>query len=210
MEDNSQEKIWFYAKRYGFGWGMPASWEGWIVLITYMAILIGGVFVIPMMYYAIAAVCATLMLFLILFWKGEKLQWRFGKNDQFSPKQIKVFSLLVHLLLSPLILTLGIWLYCNPPQDIGNLGYRTPTSMQNDVMWDEAQVYSSKVMIIAASISLLIQIISYFSMKPEMSLLVSVVGMVLAIVLVIPLTELHLQNYELKINPGLQLELVDP
>lgn len=26
------KKIWFPAKRYGWGWGLPVTWQGWVVL----------------------------------------------------------------------------------------------------------------------------------------------------------------------------------
>ena len=29
---NEPEKYWFPAKRYGWGWGLPSTWQGWIVL----------------------------------------------------------------------------------------------------------------------------------------------------------------------------------
>jgi len=32
-------KLWFKAKRYGWGW-TPACWQGWLVLGVYFAVLI--------------------------------------------------------------------------------------------------------------------------------------------------------------------------
>ncbi|MFZ4605327.1 MAG: hypothetical protein ACOYM5_03635 [Caulobacter sp.] len=32
-------KPWFTAKRFGYGSGMPCSWEGWTVLIGYLAVV---------------------------------------------------------------------------------------------------------------------------------------------------------------------------
>ena len=205
MENQDQVKYWFYAKRYGFGWGLPASWEGWVVFIGYLATMIGCPFILPIIYFPMVVISATALLIWICFKKGEKLQWRFGSKDQFSPKQVKVFSVFAHILMSPLILALGIWLYCNPPQDIGHFGYRTPTSMQNDIMWDEAQIYSARVLIIAACISLTYQTISFFTMKPEISLITSSMVMVFCIVIVLPLTELHLKNFETVDNTKVNL-----
>ena len=30
MSNNKQ--YWFRAKRYGWGWGLPIAWQGWVVL----------------------------------------------------------------------------------------------------------------------------------------------------------------------------------
>ena len=205
--ENEQNKIWFHAKRYGFGWGLPASWEGWIVFTVYLAIIIGGPFIMPIMIYPVAAILATGILFVILFKKGEKLAWRFGDKDKFSTKQIKTFSILAHLLMSPLILAMGIWMYCSPPRDIGNIGYRTPASMQDDITWDEAQRYSSRLMIIAGVVTLIYQAISFVIMKPEASLISSALVMVMAVMLVIPITEYHLKNFDP--DPGTKIYEID-
>lgn len=34
-EMDSQNKYWFPAKRYGWGWGLPVRWEGWVCLAIY-------------------------------------------------------------------------------------------------------------------------------------------------------------------------------
>ena len=32
---------WFRAKRYGYGAGLPFKWQGWVLLLTHMAMMIG-------------------------------------------------------------------------------------------------------------------------------------------------------------------------
>ena len=39
MSDETK-RYWFPAKRYGWGWGPPATWQGWAVLILWLAVLI--------------------------------------------------------------------------------------------------------------------------------------------------------------------------
>ena len=34
-------KPWFRVKRFGYGAGMPVSWEGWVVLAVFLAIAVG-------------------------------------------------------------------------------------------------------------------------------------------------------------------------
>lgn len=35
-------KPWFNPKRYGYGAGLPCSWEGWLLMAGYLAIILGG------------------------------------------------------------------------------------------------------------------------------------------------------------------------
>lgn len=40
------DKIWFKRKRFGWGW-YPASWEGWLVTVVYIALVVGFTMTIP-------------------------------------------------------------------------------------------------------------------------------------------------------------------
>lgn len=33
---------WFRAKRYGYGAGLPFKWQGWVMLLSHMAVIIGA------------------------------------------------------------------------------------------------------------------------------------------------------------------------
>ncbi|MGA2230480.1 MAG: hypothetical protein ABSH22_06240 [Tepidisphaeraceae bacterium] len=73
---------WFHAKRYGWGWGLPASWQGWIVLITWIGIVSVGSPLLasrsmPLFFVFIALMCAVILA--ICFAKGEPPKWRWGK-----------------------------------------------------------------------------------------------------------------------------------
>ncbi|WP_165188096.1 hypothetical protein [Caulobacter soli] len=35
-------KPWFRVKRYGFGAGLPCSWEGWLMTAGFMALVLGS------------------------------------------------------------------------------------------------------------------------------------------------------------------------
>jgi uncharacterized membrane protein len=35
-------KPWFRVKRFGYGAGLPCSWEGWAVVTVFLAVVIGG------------------------------------------------------------------------------------------------------------------------------------------------------------------------
>jgi hypothetical protein len=42
-----QPRYWFPAKRYGWGWGLPSTWEGWVVLAVYLALLVALCVLVP-------------------------------------------------------------------------------------------------------------------------------------------------------------------
>jgi hypothetical protein len=35
----NEDSEWFAAKRYGFGAGLPISWQGWAVMLSFLAIV---------------------------------------------------------------------------------------------------------------------------------------------------------------------------
>ncbi|RYY79038.1 MAG: hypothetical protein EOO69_08440 [Moraxellaceae bacterium] len=74
---SSAQKIWFPAKRYGLGWGVPVAWQGWVVIISYFILLLGGViwlfFTQNTIYYMVYIFTITAILILICFIKGERL-----------------------------------------------------------------------------------------------------------------------------------------
>lgn len=78
------KKIWFHAKRYGWGWGWPACWQGWIVLLVYLGLMIlgAGVFLKKdtESFFLVYVVVLSIGLFLICWWKGEPPRWRWGKD----------------------------------------------------------------------------------------------------------------------------------
>jgi hypothetical protein len=41
-----EPNYWFPAKRYGWGWGFPGTWQGWVVIIGYVALIVAGAIVI--------------------------------------------------------------------------------------------------------------------------------------------------------------------
>jgi hypothetical protein len=73
-------KLWFPAKRYGWGWGFPTAWQGWAILATFFALLtVGGLVVLPGYGIAFfvgytAMLCALLVA--VCWVKGERPRWR--------------------------------------------------------------------------------------------------------------------------------------
>ncbi len=75
--------FWFRAKRYGFGWGPPARWQGWAVLAVYFGMLFGGISYFATRHDDAAllgyVVLLTIVLLAIIIVTGERpLRWRWG------------------------------------------------------------------------------------------------------------------------------------
>ena len=85
MSSTDTPKYWFPAKRYGWGWGLPCSWQGWIVFIAYFALIIGGIpwIKIPKgdFAYIAYALALTIILIVICWITGEPPRWRWGARD---------------------------------------------------------------------------------------------------------------------------------
>jgi drug/metabolite transporter (DMT)-like permease len=76
---------WFAVKRYGWGWGMPVRWQGWLVLFGYLGLVYAGIyFIAPSRSARVLALYLfglTVLLVVILAWKGERpLRWRWGEE----------------------------------------------------------------------------------------------------------------------------------
>jgi hypothetical protein len=37
---SKENHYWFRAKRYGLGWGLPCSWQGWTFFLIWLAVLV--------------------------------------------------------------------------------------------------------------------------------------------------------------------------
>lgn len=69
------QQYWFPAKRYGWGWGVPQTWQGCLVLISYLVVVLApamllngdGVGVATL----VVVMVATPLLVGVCFLKGE-------------------------------------------------------------------------------------------------------------------------------------------
>lgn len=79
---SSKPRYWFPAKRYGWGWGPPTAWQGWVVIAVFGGLAVAGVFVFPPPQHVVALVIYILVLNVALTavcWaKGERPKWRWG------------------------------------------------------------------------------------------------------------------------------------
>ncbi|MBL9148878.1 MAG: hypothetical protein JNM94_09320 [Phycisphaerae bacterium] len=81
----SAKRYWFAAKRYGWGWGLPCAWQGWVVLLGYVALLVAGVpFVstgVDVILYLTYVLVLSAILVAICWKTGEPARWRWGDGE---------------------------------------------------------------------------------------------------------------------------------
>ena len=77
-----ERQIWFPAKRYGWGWGPPCAWQGWVVLAVWLVLLLPGIFLLPghPILFSAHMLVLTAALIAVCWLKGEKPRWRWGKE----------------------------------------------------------------------------------------------------------------------------------
>lgn len=95
MNDPQKKKLWFKARRFGWGW-TPIAWEGWTVLGVMLLIIIIGAAVFDhkatglaknspqaSVYtkdYLALVIADVLALVLICYRKGEQPHWKWGSD----------------------------------------------------------------------------------------------------------------------------------
>ena len=78
-----KKDYWFPARHYGWGWGLPSAWQGWLVYAMAAALLAAGFFIFPLVVHPVLFqlhVWAVVLLLVAVCWlKGEPPRWRWGK-----------------------------------------------------------------------------------------------------------------------------------
>jgi len=77
------KKYWFPSNRYGWGWGFPSAWEGWVTLIVYLGVLVtGAYFLMPgtELLFTLLIVGSSVVLVVVCWIKGEPPGWRWGED----------------------------------------------------------------------------------------------------------------------------------
>jgi lipoprotein signal peptidase len=83
----ADKPYWFPAKRYGWGWGPPATWQGWVTALTWIVAVFAGLYLLRHNPYQPGCSLAFILvmggiLTLICYWKGEPPKWRWGERSE--------------------------------------------------------------------------------------------------------------------------------
>jgi hypothetical protein len=77
-------KYWFPAKRYGWGWGPPSAWQGWVFLVGWLAVFFAGTSLVQghpgVLALWVGAMVAVMLA--VCLAKGEPPRWRWGDRDK--------------------------------------------------------------------------------------------------------------------------------
>lgn len=78
------KRYWFPAKRFGYGWGPPITWHGWVVLAIYVALVVAGIGVFPpgerLLAFLAYEFVVTPALVAVCYATGEPPSWRWGDD----------------------------------------------------------------------------------------------------------------------------------
>jgi hypothetical protein len=90
--NNKDDKYWFSAKRYGYGWGLPTKKQGWYVLIAYFLMMLLPTYLFVkaeeqdieryVIYYLVYQFVLTAILIKVVKDHGPPPKWRWGKRDK--------------------------------------------------------------------------------------------------------------------------------
>jgi amino acid transporter len=76
------EPYWFSSKVFGFGWGLPTAWQGWVVYAIFLVLCaVVAVAFPPSSRPDIFAACILFLAVLLVgvcWLKGEPPRWRWG------------------------------------------------------------------------------------------------------------------------------------
>jgi hypothetical protein len=82
----NQKQIWFPAKKYGWGWGLPCAWQGWVVFAIFVVLLcLAGSLLLPSGHtglFVVSAFALASLFFVVCFIKGEEPRWRWGDSEK--------------------------------------------------------------------------------------------------------------------------------
>jgi uncharacterized membrane protein YhaH (DUF805 family) len=81
-----KNEAWFAAKTHGWGWGLPLRWQGWVVMVAFVAVMIAISQWLPPHKHPVGFLVAIFglaaALIAICWLKGEEPRWRWGEDDK--------------------------------------------------------------------------------------------------------------------------------
>jgi hypothetical protein len=83
--NDGENNYWFRAKRYGWGWGLPITRQGWVVFVVWFVIFVSAMrYFIPRgpAVFLVFTLVMSLLLLAICYKKGEPPRWRWGDRDE--------------------------------------------------------------------------------------------------------------------------------
>jgi hypothetical protein len=85
MTQRPAKDYWFPARRFGWGWGPPQTWQGWVVTVVFLAAMAVVCFRVPPWrntpLFLLLVTVGSAAFALICWLTGEPPQWRWGDRE---------------------------------------------------------------------------------------------------------------------------------
>lgn len=83
---SDERPYWFPAKKFGWGWGPPVTWQGWAFMLVWLAILGVGLIVLVSRHESLGwlllyPLLMSVVMLIVCYWKGEPPKWRWGDRS---------------------------------------------------------------------------------------------------------------------------------
>ena len=81
----SDDRDWFAPKRFGYGAGLPLSWQGWLLTLGYVPLLLLSTLLVRYSWIGYASVVTMLtVVFIVICARTTRggWRWRWGEKDQ--------------------------------------------------------------------------------------------------------------------------------
>lgn len=79
---SEQKQYWFPTRSYGWGWGLPNTWQGWVVYAVFVALVASAAIRFPPSSdhdaFTVAFMVLIALLVVVCWIKGEPPRWRWG------------------------------------------------------------------------------------------------------------------------------------
>jgi hypothetical protein len=73
---------WFAVKSFGYGVSRPITWQGWAIILAYVALVVlTAIFLVPLASIAIMALATPLLLWIAYVRSDGEWRWRNGEQD---------------------------------------------------------------------------------------------------------------------------------
>ena len=69
-------KYWFAAHRFGWGWHLPLTWQGWLSYGLYFSLALFGSAVLSRELFLVYVGALSVLMILVCWLKGEPPRWR--------------------------------------------------------------------------------------------------------------------------------------
>ena len=100
------KKPWFGRKKIGWGWGLPQTWQGWMLIIVFVALIILFRFISKTPLIFIILVLIDIVALFVIAWKTSgKPQWGIWWDSPTHKKVTTVLSILIIILVASILTT---------------------------------------------------------------------------------------------------------